>query len=93
MSVPSAPFITSIDSGNESLTVIFNPPINDGGYPITNYFYSLDNGINYQYNMNNQSPIVITGLINGTQYEVVIKAVNAMGFGEKSNMVVGIPSA
>lgn len=92
MSAPSAPVITSIDSGNESLTINFTSP-DDGGYPITNYIYSLDNGINYQTTINYQSPIVITGLINGTQYEVIIKAVNAMGFGEKSNMVIGIPSA
>ena len=93
MSAPSAPIITSIDSGNQTLSINFTPPVDDVGYPITNYIYSLDNGTNYQNTMNYQSPIVITGLINGTQYEVVIKAVNAIGFGEKSNMVVGIPSA
>ena len=92
MSAPSAPNITSIDSSNESLTVNFKST-DDGEYPITNYIYSLDNGINYQFTSYYQSPILINNLINGTQYEVIIKAVNAMGFGEKSNMIVGIPSA
>jgi hypothetical protein len=91
MSVPSAPNITSIESANESLIVNFIPPIDDGGFMIVNYMYSLDNGNIFQYSNTYQSPIIINNLINGNTYEIIIKAINAMGMGDISNMVVGIP--
>jgi hypothetical protein len=91
MSVPSAPNITSIDSANESLIVNFIPPLNDGGFVIVNYSYSLDNGIIFKISNTYQSPIKINNLINGNTYEIIIKAINAMGMSDSSNMVVGIP--
>jgi len=92
MSIPSSPYILSIDSENESLTVNFIPPQNDGGYPITYYLYSIDNGITYEYSNYYQSPIKINNLVNGVQYEIKIVAANAEGSGKESNMVIGVPS-
>lgn len=37
-----------------------------------------------------KTPIKINNLINGNTYEIIIKAINAMGMGDTSNMVVGI---
>jgi hypothetical protein len=58
MSVPSAPNIISINSQNESLLVNFIPPIDDGGFMIINYKYSLDNGNKFQYSNTYQNPIL-----------------------------------
>lgn len=91
MSAPSAPNITLIESGNESLIINFDPPLNDGGYLIINYYYSLDNGITFIYSNCYKSPIIINNLINGNEYQIIIKAINAMGIGESSNMMIGIP--
>jgi photosystem II stability/assembly factor-like uncharacterized protein len=77
------PVITSITSGNGQLTVFFTAP--PDGSLITNYKYSIDNGISF-YSMNTtSSPYTITGLNNGTEYNIVIVAVNSSGDSSPSN--------
>jgi hypothetical protein len=90
VTVPSAPTITSITPGNQQLTVNFTAGAT-GGSPITNYQYSTNNGSSFTSAGTTSSPIVITGLTNGTSYQVVIRAVNAVGLGASSNMVTGTP--
>jgi len=87
---PTNPTITSIIPGNGQLTVNFTPPSNNNGSPITSYSYSL-NGAAAQPANQSSSPIVITGLNNGTSYNVSIFATNANGPGQYSNAVQGIP--
>jgi hypothetical protein len=91
-SVPSAPTITSITSGNTQLTVNFTAPTNNGGTSITDYEYSTDSGVTFTSAGVTTTPIIITGLINGTNYNVVIRAINSVGNGATSNSVSGIPS-
>ncbi len=91
-SVPSAPIITLITSGNEELSVQFTSPTNTGGSPITDYEYSIDNGITFTSSGTIISPLIITGLTNGTTYTIVIRAVNSQGKGENSNSLSGTPS-
>jgi len=88
--VPFPPTITGIISGNAQLTVAFNPPITDGGSPITDYAYTVDSGINWGYAT--VSPIVITGLTNGQTYPVLLRAGNLVGYGPNSNIVEGTPA-
>lgn len=89
--VPSAPFITGIVPGNGQLIVSYCPPITDNGSAITNYLYSTDNGVRFVLTgMNN--PFTITGLTNGTPYQIVIRALNSNGGGDYSNMVPGTPA-
>ncbi len=88
--VPSAPTITSITIGNEELIVNFTAPLSDGGSAITDYDYSL-NEESFSAGQTT-SPITITGLTNGQSYEVRIIAVNAVGTGELSNMVLATPA-
>lgn len=91
--VPSAPSITSINSGNTQLTVNFTAPVSDGGSAITNYKYSTDNGSTYTACSPTQttSPIVITGLTNGTSYDVKIRAINSNGDGTESTKNTATP--
>jgi hypothetical protein len=91
---PAAPTISSITPGNEQLSVAFTAG-SDGGSAITNYKYSTDNGGSYTEVLPaaTTSPIVITGLTNGTTYNVKILAVNALGDGAESAASSGTPVA
>ena len=82
---PDAPTIDSIVSGNGQATITFTSGA-DNGSPITNYEYSLD-GINYTAldPADATSPITITGLTNGTEYSLTMKAVSALGAGASSS--------
>jgi predicted RNA-binding protein with TRAM domain len=91
---PSAPTITGITPGNQQLSVAFTAG-SDGGSAITNYKYSTDNGSNYTAvsPASTTSPILITGLTNGTTYDVKIRAVNAAGDGTATGTTQGTPVA
>ncbi len=92
LSTPSAPTGLSILAGNQQLTVSFTAG-SDGGSPITNYEYSVNNGVSYVAVSPAQttSPILITGLTNDTTYSVKLRAVNAVGAGAPSATVTGTP--
>jgi predicted RNA-binding protein with TRAM domain len=97
ISAPSAPVITSITPGNAMLTVIFEDPISDGGSEIVNYEYSTDLGVTYFPSRITTSPMIInilsdgSPLVNGTTYEIEIRAVNSVGEGRLSNIVSATP--
>lgn len=91
---PSAPTISSVSaSGSGQLSVAFTAPTDNGGSTITNYAYSTDNGLNYTVRnpVSTTSPIVITGLTNGTGYQIKIKAINTSGQGTASLSATGTP--
>ncbi|NDC25183.1 MAG: hypothetical protein EBZ49_13805, partial [Proteobacteria bacterium] len=90
--VPNAPTSVSIAPGNQSLVVSFTAP-EDGGAAITNYKYSTD-GINFiaLSPAITTSPLTITGLVNGTSYNVQIKAVNSVGDSLASAVATGTPA-
>ena len=75
--VPEAPVITSVTSGNQSCDVGFTPGFFNGAV-ITKYRYSL-NGVDFQDATGTMSPITIDGLVNGNTYMVYLLAVNAVG--------------
>ncbi|MCX6879799.1 MAG: InlB B-repeat-containing protein [Verrucomicrobia bacterium] len=90
---PSAPMITGVTAGNGTLRVAFTAPASDGGAAISNYQYSTNNGATFTAvsPAATTSPIVISGLTNGTAYTVRILAVNAVGDGAASFGVSGTP--
>ena len=85
-SAPAVPTITSVSagSGTGQVSVAFTAPSSDGGSAITNYKYSIDSGATFTSAGTTASPIVISGLTNGTAYTVIMKAVNAAGESEAS---------
>jgi|694.fasta_scaffold48331_4 LPXTG-motif cell wall-anchored protein len=90
---PSAPTITSVSGGNQTLSITFTAGDN-GDSPISNYLYSTDGTTYTPVNpAATTSPITITGLTNGTTYSVTLKAVNALGESVASNSVNGAPVA
>lgn len=66
---------------------------NPTGSPITNYEYTLNGGSFITLDPSrNISPITISGLTNGIEYTITIRAVNANGPGATSASVTATPS-
>jgi titin len=80
-SVPAAPDV-SISSGDESLAITYTPG-DPGGSTITGYEYSLDGGSLWT-TATTDSPIMVSGLTNGTTYSVSVRAVSSIGNGDGS---------
>jgi hypothetical protein len=91
--LPQPPTITSVTPGDSQLSVSFTAG-SDGGSALINYKYSID-GTTYTplSPFVTSSPIVITGLTNGTSYSVTLRAVNNIGDSVSSNAEAGTPVA
>lgn len=92
--VPSAPTITAVTNLDTQVTVSITRPNRDGGSPITKYQYQLDNGPWVDLPLVNggiPSPFTITGLTNGTTYQIKVRAVNSIGDGPASSQYPGTP--
>lgn len=89
---PSAPTITGITCSSQALSVAFTAGNANGG-TITNYQYSTDGGSTFTAVSPSAttSPIAISGLVNGTDYSVVIRAVTSTKTGVDSAAVTGTP--
>jgi surface protein len=88
---PSAPTITSATPGNGTAAVAFTAPTSNGGSAITDYEYRLDGGAWVSVG-STSSPFTITGLTNGTSYQVELRAVNGVGPGPESVPVTVTPA-
>ncbi|MCU6711368.1 S-layer homology domain-containing protein [Paenibacillus sp. J5C_2022] len=87
--VPAAPTHMTAIAGDGQATVTFTAPADDGGSPITGYEVTAAPGSVVV--SNSSSPIVVTGLSNGTSYTFTVKAINAVGISissAESNAVV-----
>ena len=89
---PTAPEITDVVSGNTQLSIAFNPPV---AVVVENYEYSVDAGAHWTARSpaSTSSPLVITGLNNGTEYTVKIRGINTLGYGVSSVTATGTPLA
>jgi hypothetical protein len=90
---PGAPTSLTVTAGNTQLTANFTAPGNNGGSAITNYEYSTNGGSSFTAvnPASTSTSIVITGLANGTPYNVQVRAVNAAGSGTATASVSGTP--
>ena len=73
---PNAPSITGVTRGNGQATITFTAPGNTGGSAITYYTITSSGG---QTVTGTSSPLIITGLTNGTSYTFTITATNDVG--------------
>ena len=80
-------------AGAAKATIAFTAPTSNGGSTITNYEYSTNNGTTWKAlsPIDATSPVVITtrsdaatALVNGTTYQVKLRAVNSAGSGTAS---------
>ncbi len=85
--VPSAPVGLSATTGDGSLILSWTTP-NDGGSAITKYQYSVSQGADNWQDVPESSAsttgYTVTGLNNGTNYTVKVRAVNAAGAGAEA---------
>jgi len=91
---PAAPSIDSISATSTQLSVNFTAGSNNGS-AITNYEFSLNNGSTWTTRspIATTSPLIITGLTNGTSYPIRLRAINAAGSGDSSTAVSATPTA
>jgi hypothetical protein len=75
--VPNAPTITKLVSGNTTIQVIFDPPTDLGGSNIISYTVAASPG-NFTVS-GSASPLTLTGLTNGTEYTINVTATNSTG--------------
>lgn len=93
--VPGIPTIGTATVGIGQATVSFTPPASNGGNPITSYTVTLyppggnASGIT--------SPIIVSGLTDGTTYTFTVTANNAVGASTPSPpsnpVTIGVPAA
>lgn len=97
LSSPGPPTIVSIAPGSGQLSVDFLPPVDNGGADITNYQYSTDAGSTWRNRSDGgggSAPLLITtisgqantALLNGSTYQVQVRAVNEIGAGQPSQV-------
>lgn len=88
LDVPSAPTNLTGIPGDESIQVLFTQG-SDGGSSITNYEYSLNGGsswISFSPAITS-SPVTISGLTNGTIYDIKLRAINSVGNSDDSAQI------
>ena len=80
--VPGAPLIGTATAGDTQASVAFTAPTSTGGSPITGYTVTSNpGGITA---IGAASPVILTGLTNGTAYTFTVTATNAAGTGSSS---------
>jgi hypothetical protein len=95
--VPTSPQNVAAATGRNSSDVTWTAPVDNGGYAITGYKieYSTDGGSTWTTAVaSTQSPYTLTGLTNGTAYQVRVSAINAIGTSGSSTANVtpqGVP--
>ena len=85
---PSAPIVVAT-AGDGSASISFTAGA-DGGASITKYQYQLGSG-SWVDAVGTSSPISISGLTNGTNYNIKLRAVNSAGDGAASDAVSVTP--
>jgi hypothetical protein len=91
-SASTAPLSLVVTPGNGNLTLTFNAPASSGGRAVTGYKFSTDGGSTWSASTGTTSTtIVASGLLNGTSYNVQVRAVTAFGDGTATSSVSGTP--
>jgi hypothetical protein len=90
---PAAPIIDSVTAGSASISLYFRTTTY--GSAITNYEYSINNGVSFlpRSPADTSTVLRISGLANGTSYQVRIRALSAAGTSDSSTSITARPNA
>ena len=90
---PAAPAISNVIAGDSKISIVLTPG-NNGGYAISKYSYSINGGTTWITPSPNPltNPIVVTGLTNGTSYQVRVRTYNEIGDSDPSAISVATPA-
>ena len=89
--VPDAPTSVVATAGVNAAYIAFTAPANDGGSDITDYEYTIDNGVTWIAIASTISPLYIVNLTACTDYSIKLRAVNSAGDGTASAAVTITP--
>jgi hypothetical protein len=94
---PGAPTLGDATAGDGSITVSFSAPASSGTAPIRDYVVTCRTAGSTRSQSGVSSPIMVTGLTNGTAYNCSVVATNPVGAGPASASTTatprGVPSA
>jgi len=90
---PSAPTIATAVSGNASVLLTWKAPVSNGGAAITSYLVEYStNGTTWQSMGTTATSATISSLTNGMSYSFRVSAINSVGTGTASAVVVATPA-
>jgi len=85
--VSNAPTSLLATVGDGQVSIAFTEPSDNGGTAINDYKYELDGNGTWTSASTSTTPVVVTGLTNGTEYSIKLLAVNSVGDGGESAAV------
>jgi hypothetical protein len=89
--VPGNPTMGTATAGNAQISVTFTAPASNGGATITSYTVTCTaSGVPFT-NTGASSPIVVSGLTNGTTYSCNVTATNSVGTSTASGSAGAVP--
>jgi hypothetical protein len=90
----AAPVISNIYPRNNAASIAFTQTGSAFAPAVSNYEYSIDNGTTWTARnpASYLSPMIISGLNNGTNYDIKIRAINSVGTSCTSNMISVTPA-
>lgn len=91
--VPGAPTLTTVTSGDTQATLNFTAPSSNGGAAVTSYTATCTASGSSRTASGSVSPITVVGLINGTTYSCSVAATNSVGTGSASASTSVTPAA
>ena len=89
--VPGSVVALQAVQGDRSSTVTWRAPVSDGGSAVTKYLVKVGGADAVEVSgpaVNGLFSYTASGLTNGTSYDVVVRAVNAVGAGESASTTV-----
>ena len=87
--VPDAPTLSSVTSGDGLARLVFDAPAQNGGAAVTSYRASCAPGGHDA--TGTDSPLTVQGLTNGQTYTCTIAAINEVGAGAASASIEVVP--
>jgi outer membrane protein OmpA-like peptidoglycan-associated protein len=93
--VPDAPANLTVTRGDGELGLSFDPPAFDGGSAVTGYQVTLDGGDTWEtLSTSGSAPVTatLTGLTNGTSYDIEVRAVNDQGTSDPASAGQHVPA-